>query len=202
MRALCLLVILFAEPCFSAEGQLPALYNVVEVSGDDVLNVRSAPNASAPILDTLEPDATDIEVIRTDDGPSWGLINIGETSGWASLSYLERQPDQWEIELPRIKHCFGTEPFWSLNLASEVPTFSEPEGETTFLIEEEIRSANRTDRAAIRLSGEQEDALLVVSHGYCDDGMSDREYGFSGDLIREESAGTTYLSGCCSLTAN
>ncbi len=199
MRVLAFCLLCLTAPCFAAEDRWPALYDVTGVDAGDVLNVRTLPNASAPIVGSLAPDATQIEVVRVNDTATWGLINIGETSGWASLRFLEWQTGQWDPTLPPVKQCFGTEPFWSLDLAGEVPTYSEPEGEISFLIDAEIPSANRTDRLAVRLSGDAETALLVVSRGYCDDGMSDQEYGLQGDLIRETPDGTVLLSGCCSL---
>lgn len=97
----------------------PALFDVVGVSFDDVLNVRSSPDPDAEIIGDLAPSSKDVEVVRPDDTGNWGLVNSGEGTGWVSLAFLARQPGAWSGQFPDRAQCFGTEPFWSADLSPE-----------------------------------------------------------------------------------
>lgn len=68
-------------------------YRVVDVPGNDVLNVRTAPGTGNPIVWELEPWAQNIQ--RTgraghDDGAAWWEIHTpAGSTGWVSARYLE-----------------------------------------------------------------------------------------------------------------
>lgn len=111
--ALLLLLILAAPAHATQEYILPTLFDVTGVAADDVLNIRQLPDADAPIIGTLSPDAKGIEVVEDTGG--WGRVNSGEGSGWVSMRYMAYRTDVWhEGALPDGFSCFGTEPFWSL----------------------------------------------------------------------------------------
>ncbi|MEP2426619.1 MAG: SH3 domain-containing protein, partial [Tateyamaria sp.] len=95
MRVLAVVLCLWALPAAATQDAWPALYDVSGVAENDALNIRQAPDAAAPIIGSLTPDAEGIEVIRPDDHHGWGLVNSGEGRGWVSLRYLTRQPGQW-----------------------------------------------------------------------------------------------------------
>ncbi len=187
----------------AAWAEWPALFDVTNVASDDVLNVRVEPSADAPILGKLGPAETGVEIIAANADGTWGLLNTGEGSGWASLAFLERQPGQWEEGFPRVTQCFGTEPFWSLDLAQEIPVFDQAGlGETLLTVAEETASVNRTDRQAITLEGNLGQATVVISASSCSDGMSDRAYGLTGDIVMPGEDGVYFVSGCCTLAGN
>lgn len=55
------------------DGPLPDLFDVTGVNSNDVLNVRSAPDADAEVIGSLDHDARDIEIVAVEDG--WGRVN-------------------------------------------------------------------------------------------------------------------------------
>ncbi|UWQ58308.1 SH3 domain-containing protein [Leisingera caerulea] len=193
-----------------AAQEFPALYSVAGVAADDVLNIRSAPSASAEIIGTLAPDQAGVEVVAADGSGKWGLVNSGERSGWAALRYLTREPrDDWRRGQNQALKCFGTEPFWSLTL-SESPNLSTPEGPdipfTLLAREPGLNHSGKTGFHAVgRMDSEDPHIEPVSLTGtltaqHCSDGMSDRTYGIAIDLLQLRSAGQlSVLSGCCSL---
>ncbi|MDU8942403.1 peptide-binding protein [Ovoidimarina sediminis] len=199
MRWLLGLLLCCATPAAATIDAWPALHDVVGVAPDDVLNIRSDPSAASAIIGTLAHDAEGIEVIRPSEDFDWGLVNTGEGTGWVSLRYVVPQPGQWFGQIPRVRGCFGTEPFWSLDFSREVPTYSEPDHEEVLTLGHEMMSLNRRDRAAFLMSGDAGPAQLIVTYVACTDGMSDREYGLTADFLRQTGEGPALVSGCCSL---
>lgn len=187
-----LLLILWLLPAAALAQSFPALHHVTGVASDDVLNIRAAPSAGAARIGAFEPGARDIEVIRTQGG--WGLVNAGEGAGWVSMRFLRRQ-EAGDYALARRIACSGTEPFWSLAIdQGHSVRFSTMEGgaqsHPAGLLQ---RSANRSDRFALRAGP----LVAVIARGACSDGMSDRAYGLSVDLLTDGQA--PLRSGCCSL---
>jgi uncharacterized membrane protein len=172
----------------------PALHSVVGVDANDVLNVRSAPSAAAQILGALKPTAEAVEVLRTTDDGKWGLINIDEATGWTAMRFLKKTSADY------LKtQCFGTEPFWGASFGNEV--FFELAGETPlkFRVLFNTRSTNRTDRFATIATRPAGKLIATTSIKECSDGMSDRLFGLSVEVLVEGQAGWSQFSGCCSL---
>ena len=175
----------------------PALHDVVFVEETDVLNVRSAPDASAEIIGSLPHDATNIEVIRPDSvDQDWGLVNIHEGQGWVSMRFMDRHPGQSDGLYPQFAYCGGTEPFWSLHrrdgsLALEIFLTDRP------VLEQSIRWETGTVNHRHRYSFATDDMVGFVARQYCDDGMSDNEFGLELNLVLPEEV--LHLQGCCSL---
>ncbi len=109
----------------AAAQEMPSLHDVTGVAADDVLNVRSGPDAGSARIGALAPGATGVEVIEL-SGTGWGRVNVDEGSGWVSLRYLARQPDQPPV--PDRLTCFGTEPFWSLARDGDAARYVTPDG--------------------------------------------------------------------------
>lgn len=180
----------------------PALYDVADVAEGDVLNVRAAPNASAEIIATLAPDATGIEVLGVNRAESWGRINSNEGIGWVSMAYLDRRPGQWAGNGPETARCFGTEPFWSLALNAGVATFESPDAlPLEFAPTISVRSNNRIDAHGRVYESELGGFVATLRNATCSDGMSDRQYGWSIDvlLVVAGEGNAQMFSGCCSL---
>ena len=70
-----LLTLLFLALPAQAQD-FPALYAVTGVAADDVLNIRSRPDAGAPIIGALAPDSTGVEVLGRSG--NWALVSAGE----------------------------------------------------------------------------------------------------------------------------
>lgn len=190
-----LLFLLLALP--SRAEEYPALYAVTGVAANDVLNIRARPDAGAPILGELAPDAEGIEVLGRSG--NWALVNTGEGTGYASLRFLAREPGPFWSALQTPLTCLGTEPFWSLEIDPAA-------GETRFLTPEDQTPApapitglwpagTGAASAAVGLP----DGMAVLTGSACSDGMSDRGYGIAADLFLGLSGREERLSGCCRL---
>lgn len=190
MLLLCLALPLQAE-------EFPAAYAVTGVASDDVLNIRTAPDAAAPIIGALAPDTSFVEVIAVTNG--WALVNTDGQSGYASLRFLKREPGpEWSaLETPLT--CLGTEPFWSLKIdpGAGTTTYQTPEmpKPLTSAMTGRWPAASWDRTAAVGLA----DGLAVMTGAECSDGMSDRAYGIAVDLFRMGPDGGSRLRGCCLL---
>lgn len=183
-----------------AAQDLPALYDVTGVASDDILNVRTRPMASANVVGTLAFDATGVEVLEEENG--WGRVNVDGMSGWASLRFLQEVPDS-QIETAQRFNCFGTEPFWALNVTQgDVAVFSTPEGsDKAFSLGVMTTASGRFELHAILGSAQAENITIVVSEEICSDGMSDNLFGFDGTVVIGGYDMQVY-SGCCTLEVN
>lgn len=200
LAGLVLSILLLVSAPLGARDLYPLLHDVSGVASNDVLNVRAAPSSGAPIVGTLAFSQSGVEVLDTDPSGKWGLVNAGETAGWASLRYLRPRPEPGDYALARKLQCFGTEPFWTLDLVQgQQATFSQM-GETRGSMPAGLlsTSGNRTDRFVVGLG---QDAVLIVSRLACNDGMSDRQFGLEANLISLV-PGLALLTGCCTLASN
>ncbi|NNE81389.1 MAG: SH3 domain-containing protein [Silicimonas sp.] len=169
---------------------------MTDVAENDVLNIRAAPDASSPIIGSLSHDATYVEVIAPDDAYSWGLVNIGETSGWVSLRYLARHPAQLDYMFPDIRICAGTEPFWSLRRSDDEVAFDMPLDDLEPRAEDILWQQGTVNHRR-RYSFRTESMVGVLSRQSCNDGMSDQEFGLELNLILLSE--DLHLQGCCSI---
>ncbi|MFZ5963116.1 COG3650 family protein [Thalassococcus sp. BH17M4-6] len=193
IRALVLWLML-ALPVAAQDFRLPAVFDVAGVAGDDVLNVREGPSGDAAILGSLAPDARGVEVTVLDDTGRWGRVNLGEQAGWVSMAYLQAQ-GPGDGSLPQTLACFGTEPFWRLDVAQGGQSVFEEAGQEPLNFETgaAIAAAGRTDVMAVT----GPDITVVLRRAACNDGMSDRGYGLWADVILSNEA---LFSGCCSVS--
>lgn len=208
LSALALLVFLPAAAIAQGTG-FPALYDVTGVAADDVLNIRSAPGASSPVIGSFAPDEAGIEVTAQDETGRWGRVNTGETAGWASLRYLQRQEQGDWLALEEPLFCYGTEPFWSLNIDIARARWSEAAGEElhfTILYPAPGRGhPGKSGFAAATLAGTEMPVQPIVGFTgvltaqSCSDGMSDAAYGISLDILMQRDGTAALYSGCCSL---
>lgn len=81
-------------PLPTAEPSKPAadLFEVVNVASDDVLNVRENPGVGNPIVGTIPPNGTGVEVIgasqQVEDGGFWLPVRYQGVTGWAHSYFL------------------------------------------------------------------------------------------------------------------
>ncbi|WP_146590497.1 SH3 domain-containing protein [Puniceibacterium confluentis] len=176
--------------------ELPALFDVVRVSGDDVLNIRAEPSPQAEILGSLAPETTGVEVTALSADKGWGRLNVADAVGWVSMAYLAVHADTGQ-PLPQRFACFGNEPFWRVDAVQQgVTTVTMPgESDRSFATQTLLRSGNRRDTFGLTGYG----LALILRREQCSDGMSDRLYGLSVDLVLPGPA--RLLSGCCTLQA-
>ncbi len=178
----------------SAEGFLPT-YQVTEVSADDVLNIRAEPDPQADIVGTYDPYVQHIEVLRTSPDGKWGLVGVAEQNGWTAMRFLEEMQHPADSIL-RPLHCFGTEPFWSLELFLRGDAYHAL-GDTRRTLTQVSERLASNGAIAVFEEGPSLTRTLIVERGYCDDGMRDREFGMRATLFNDTPDGSTVQSGCC-----
>jgi len=188
-------LLLFALPATAQE--LPAFFDVTGVAQDDVLNIRARPDARSDILDTLAPDAQNIEVVRLSENGRWALVNTYDQAGWAARAYLAPQLRADFNTQPLT--CFGTEPFWSATLDERL-TYAPMDGPAfDYPVATRIRATNRTDRYALEGGDKVQGATAVIERRACSDGMSEAQFGLSINLLVRSATQNFMLSGCCRL---
>src|SRR4029077_17743459 len=64
-----------------------ATYRVVNVASNDVLNIRSGPNADLAIVGTIPPDGHGVRIVGACTG-QWCPIDFHGTRGWVNKQYL------------------------------------------------------------------------------------------------------------------
>lgn len=202
---LAIVLCMLGMPLWATQDQWPALYDVTGVAANDTLNIRQSPSPSAPIVGQLGPNDRGVEVIRPNDRHTWGQVNAGEVSGWVSLRFLARQPGQWLGQLPHIRACYGTEPFWGLDIAPDGRArFRTPQQSMSGGISGTVTASGRIDTHAVEFSmdGNPGTRLTgILRLAACNDGMSDRNFGISIDLFSGSGArDMRLLTGCCSLS--
>lgn len=176
----------------------PAAYQVTGVTKNDLLNIRAEPDVGSEILAHIEPFATAIEVLDISSDGKWGRVGLPEGNGWIALRYLEPTPPTDPFEVPRPFSCLGTEPFWSVSLYPSGAEFNSPQ--TGAVPMEVITEYVSPQGYLIRLQeGPALQRTLIVSRGLCNDGMSDRDFGFSTHMFLESPDGNATFKGCCTL---
>lgn len=187
----------------------PDLFDVTGVASNDVLNIRQLPSASSAIVGALAHNSAAVEVIGTTSGGRWGLVNFGDGSGWVSMRYMARRGG-WSGVPPRGLLCLGTEPFWSFHFdpSGQVAADFSPMG-LGGSVYHSVWSAPFSNRATGSYgfaTGPEATSTGVIGSGVvrtelCSDGMSDRVFGFSIDLILSGSTRMA-LSGCCRIESH
>ncbi|NNU79022.1 SH3 domain-containing protein [Halovulum dunhuangense] len=193
----------------AAAQTVPWLHDVSGVAADDVLHVRENPRATAGLVGSLPPDATGVEVVALSESGDWAQVNIGEASGWVSMSYLAAQPgaNADGTYFDRPLRCVGTEPFWTLNVTGgdgPVDLTQLSGASLTLSPELRLRLANMAGAAQLLEAATPEGGRTTATlrRQQCSDGMSDRAYGLSLDmLIRGPGGDAAFVSGCCTLAA-
>lgn len=196
-------LLFFAATLPAAAQELPALYDVSGVAADDVLNIRADPRATASLIGELAPDASGIEVTALSGNRDWGRVNTAERSGWVSMAYLEPEPVRAaDGYFDHPLACFGTEPFWSLdNDTSGRVAYTPMDGEPVILTRTATASsANRGGHSQLmEASSETVSATAILRREECSDGMSDKLYGLTLDLVLRGAEESRFVSGCCSI---
>ena len=193
-----------------AEDHIPGLFRVIDVADDDTLNIRRGPGSSYEIMGEFLPDERDIEITGLSANGKWGQTNFEGEAGWVFMRYLHAQAGSAD-NLPFGLACSGTEPFWSLAFNADGTAAGEfwpmglvDEGTTRYGAVWAARPTNRTTpkfgfRTMAETTGHGIRASGIIRTESCSDGMSDREYGFSIDLLLRAGGAQTYVDGCCSL---
>lgn len=200
IKPLLLATLMIVPQTLAAQDNLPALFNVTGVVAGDVLNIRTRPSASSPIIGAFPRNARGIEVVALSDDGRWGQINSDEGTGYVALRFLDLQagPSWTSMQAPLT--CSGTEPFWSFTaIDGDVVLDVMDSGPVDMAITDVIPAAGRSDVVGVQLSTRSSTGFASLHATQCSDGMSDRAFGISIDLFVLHAEGATGYSGCCSL---
>ena len=208
MRRLLLILTLLATPAL-AQSNLPLLYTVTGVAANDTLNVRDSPNAGAPDVGDLQPNAT-VEIMRLSADGKWGLVETNDAVGWVSMRFMALTPNttgngtDLPSGLPRHITCNGAEPFWELTLdngnnfsvGSDGPNDWEVRSFPVLGIDKGMNTAVDT----YAFSSPPYTAVLKKEACFSD--FTGLNHGWSMALVFRESQSFYVMSGCCTATLN
>lgn len=209
IRIFTFLLLLSTAPALCQERvrlpDLPMLYDVTRVAENDSLNIREQPDAKSPVVGQLAPDAKGVEVVGYSLDGNWAQTNYGERAVWISTNYIkESQTSNWWDPSAPLR-CYGTEPFWSLDLISENKTTFHYQGADDVPLTGGWLSESwgRPDwgqavKSARSFTSPNGPAFASLQSEQCNDGMSDREFHLSIAFIMQNQP---VLTGCCSLSA-
>ncbi|MEM9792357.1 MAG: hypothetical protein AAF848_05395 [Pseudomonadota bacterium] len=188
-----LFVIVLMIAASAAWADIPGLYSV---NPDAPRALRENPRATSVISDRLPDERDTVEVTELSDNGDWARILHGEGNAWMpldALSALETTGGRFENPL----YCAGTEPFWTLRTENDALVFDEMgEPSANFEVQTRATSGNTTAHEL----AVADSLSVIVRAAACSDGMTDRSYGLSVNLVLR-GAQTQLLSGCCTLQA-
>ena len=185
--------------------RFPRYYEVSGISPGDALNVRAGPSTQFRDIGNLRPDGSPVEILSYSEDVKWGRLVWGEGNGWVFLDFLKPIfPEKLSgVEVPIGLMCSGTEPFWDFTIASAA------EVQFNMLFSDTVASAaidaavvadsRPTTPVAVIASSEQAELMAILDRQQCTDGMTDREYGWSVDLLVTQQNSPRFLTGCCTL---
>ena len=203
MRMLVLALALAASAAHATQDAIPGLYRVHDVAPDDVLYVRARPDARARIIGEFAPDDRKIEVVAMSDDLRWGQVNVEEGAGWVALRYLITEPGGFQGRFPSPAACFGTEPFWTVDIDDGGMGFDRLDGPQIEFPGAEWQGAmGRSDQWSARAFLDGRAMSVVIRTGACSDGMSDRAFGLTANVLISTDAGHEHYTGCCSLSVD
>ena len=191
MRTLALVAALLAP--LAAMAAPPAYFTAPKGA-----KVRAAPEAEAKPVGALPPGAGPIEAVEED---GWLRLTWGEGDGWVRRDALSptEVPRLGSTALPLGLVCAGTEPFWSITLGDGA-RFATPEGGRSYAIEGAATAEGRLSfPVAVRLAAEDGGGTAVIRPLTCNDGMSDRTWPWTVDLLLRQGTEWSLLTGCCRL---
>jgi len=206
----CLISIVAVPFLAQAQSASPGLFDVVNVASNDVLNIRTSASGSSAKVGFLAYNQQSVEVVALTSDGKWGLVNTDEGSGWVSMRFMQASAASPQ-NLPSGLACSGTEPFWFLQFSQTGTATADwsPMGLTDQ--QQSIYSSYWSSRPQNRvtqtygfelldeLTGSGVMASGIIRTEMCDDGMSDRDYGFAIDLLLFGPE-RKLLSGCCSIS--
>ena len=139
-------------------------------------------------------------MLRVSEDAKWGMIGMSEGNGWVAMRYLQVTPNDTSYTISRPLNCSGTEPFWALNMTPRGTEFTEL-GASRIDLKDISEAVAQPGSLAKFEEGPTKIYTLMLEPAQCSDGMSDREFGFTGRVFIEASDGNRYLPGCCTMDA-
>ncbi len=197
-------LMLISAQAYSHTLFIPRAYKVSGISAEDVLNVRAAPSARSTDLGDLHAGFAPVEILELDETGQWGRLTWQDTDGWVAMRYLEqvRLPTIGNTSLPVGLQCVGTEPFWSMSLetSNTLQLSLHPDTALDATVESAVSSINYLDfPVAIIANVDDLNITTIINPLTCNDGMSDKQYGWEVDVLTTTGNTSTLVSGCCSM---
>ena len=180
----------------TASAQSFGLLEVYDVPDGDVLNVRSGPSTDNEIVFTLSNGDTLDGFETTPDG-RWTQIALPEGMAWVSSRFVRPIDMAFEESgLPIGLQCFGTEPFWRYEVLPDGESmYSELGGDRPY--RSQVLSVLTSDNVALgSIQFDTDWHQVLLTHGECSDGMSDRRFHWNINLLQLPKR-TRLITGCC-----
>lgn len=205
MRFLIFLAFMAASPVLAQPAlPLPQLYTVVGVAANDTLNIRQEPQADSADIGDLQPGQS-IDVLAFSADGKWAKVSGGEATGWVAARFLALVPDATgdgvalPYGVPLHLQCIGAEPFWSADIrAGDSLTITDYSFENAAPTRFAMRGISKPVNVGPNIYGFAAPPYTgVFRRGYCDDGMSEAEYGWQIELLELGKDDVFMLSGCC-----
>ena len=184
-------------------------FRVVGVRANDVLHMREEPfegqaQAASKIVGSIPHDETRVLATGQTTVVSkqrWYEVYYRGTKGWVNgkfLSAIQSSTPMKDLSLS----CFGTEPFWSLDMLNKKATFTDLSATShPYSIVQKEHGANRGNLLSVRLIGNDRNSMqaIITAREWCNDGMSDRENPFEIFLIAAPGLDGRVVQGCCNI---
>lgn len=182
-------------------GPLPAQFDVTGVGPNDVLWVRSQPDATSAPVGNLAPDGS--IVVTSMATADWAQVQYGQNIGYVNIGFLMRSTggnsSHTQNGFPLGLTCRGTEPFWTLEIADDrTVTY-------TSLINGQAPLASLVQTTPAPGGGYPYDFVAgaymgQLSQQSCSDGMSDTNYSMRLILtVTGQNGSAETLYGCCNM---
>ncbi|WP_375260755.1 COG3650 family protein [Palleronia sp.] len=195
IRALVLLLAILSGGAAAAQGR--GSYDVTGVAPDDALFIRARPSNEGEVVGVLQHDETGVRVTELSDNGRWGRVDHEGAEGWVYLGYMKAQGGA--TGFPGPLDCTGTEPFWSLAIRPDSVTLDEASGSGfDGTAGTRTRAAGRGNRWSLRAFDSGRSLTAIIVGEECSDGMSDRTYPYTVDVLLSEEDDHGHISGCCS----
>ena len=177
-----------------ATARADVTYTVYGVRQGDTLNMRLQPNPSAPVVQTIPFDGRDIGLTGREAAGGWVEINFNRKRGWVNARFLGYGTGRYQV--PAFLDCFGTEPFWSINLrpGSAQADLAFAERRIVYNLTRAETAMNRSDVLHIRGASRPGEMSLIIRNESCSDGMSDNNYPYSVVALLSR---FNVIAGCC-----
>ncbi len=188
----------FGSGAVNAESHLSAGAYEVTVRPGKSLNVRTGPGTGYADIGSLA-DNTPLTVVGFNNSGSWAEIVYDDGTAWVSSRFITPASDAGSVEMSTnadMLFCVGTEPFWSAEIDKTGDfIYSEAEGATFEVPLEFFAMSETRDDIEGFTAGPFSGVIMLES---CNDGMSDRDYERSINLLIPGASRLKVVSGCCS----
>lgn len=195
----------FAPALSAPTAKPPEIARVSGLPTGERLRVLTGPGSAYPIIGALREGDGPIEILesvrwaRTE----WARISWIEEDAWVARRYLA------PIEAQRIGNsdlrvgmsCRGAEPGWSVDFLESGRALRRAQDDPEpreFAIDQALTAEARVSApAALLLTGDDLQAVLTVDAHLCNDGSSERAYGWRALLLERSGSGARLFEGCC-----